>query len=299
MENFVGKNAVVTGGGSGIGRSISLALSGAGANVLVADIDAHAAESVAAEVRDLGVAGSAQRVDVSNFDDVTKLATRAFGEFGSVDILVNNAGVTLRPFRASWDTSLEDFRWIMDVNFWGVVHGHMAFVRPMLDRPGEKHIVNTSSVGSIISVAGHSAYCASKSAVDGLSYSARDELRSFGIGVSLLHPAGVRTLIASSERWRPETDRSGNRDIVPWSHHVREVVNPSIDDPTNAAKQEPVLFATEPWQYIWPDDVGRIVIEGIRANRSNILTHPPLKERIRARAEAIIAGAPHPPSTGV
>ncbi|MCL7999556.1 SDR family oxidoreductase [Brucella sp. 21LCYQ03] len=296
MENFVGRNAVVTGGGSGIGRSISRALAGAGANVLVADIDARAAESVAAEVRELGGAGLAQQVDVSNFDDVTKLATHAFGEFGSVDVLVNNAGVTLRPFRASWDTSLEDFRWIMDVNFWGVVHGHMAFVRSMIDRPGVKHIVNTSSVGSIVSVAGHSAYCASKSAVDGFSYSAREELRGFGIGVSLLHPAGVKTDIITSERWRPEIDRSGNRDVVPWSRYVSKVVNPSIDDPANAARQSPVEFATEPWQYIWPEDVGRIVIEGIRANRCNILTHPPLTERIRARAETIIAGAPQPPS---
>lgn len=294
MEQLSGKSAVVTGAAGGMGRSIALALAASGVNVAVSDIDEAGAHAVAGEVEALGAKAIAVAVDISRLEEVEHLATLARDAFGTIEILINNAGVTLRPYRASWDTSLADLQWIMDVNFWGVVHGHMAFVKHMLESPGEKHIVNTSSIGSLMSVAGHSAYCASKAAIDGYSYCVREELARFGIGVSLLHPGPVRTRIATSERLRDESDRSENRAVVPWASYVTDIANPIVDRANSEPEVDPVLFAEDPWQWIWPDDVGRLVVEGIRANKPNILTHPPLTDKIMDRAQAVIAGAPQP-----
>ena len=220
MKDIAGRTAVVTGAGGGIGRAIALALAENGANVVVSDIEADAARAVAEEVGAHGVGSLAVRADVSRLADVEALATAAYGRFSSVEVLVNNAGVTLRPFRASWDTSYEDFQWMMNVNFWGVLHGHHVFVPRMRQGPGEKHIVNTSSMASVLSIAGHSAYSAAKAAVDGLSNAAREELKTQGIGVSILHPGPVRTRIVTSERLRRAEDRSEARPTM-WRAGIR------------------------------------------------------------------------------
>lgn len=224
------------------------------------------------------------------------LAQTAYDALGSVEILVNNAGVTLRPFRASWDTSYEDFRWLMDANFWGVLHGHMAFVPRMMRTEGEKHIVNTSSIGSFLPVAGHAAYCASKGTVDAFSHSVREELKGFRIGLTLLHPGAVRTRIVTSERLRPESERSANRRVKPWSDYVKEVINPIVDLPPSASDgaSDPDV-ASDPNQYISPKEVGRMVVEGIRENKSHVLTHPLARDRLQGRVSSIFAGEPRPP----
>lgn len=299
MKEVIGRNAVVTGAGTGMGRSIALALADAGVNVVVSDIEKDAAALVAEEIRSRAdVQAMTVQADVSKLEDVVRLADLAYGTLGSVEILVNNAGVTLRPFRSTWDTSYEDFRWVMEVNFWGVLHGHHVFVPRMLAAGRhEGHIVNTSSIGSLMSVAGHSAYCASKSAVDGFSHSAREELKLFGIGVSLLHPGPVRTRITTSERLRPTKDRSENRPVKPWADYVRDVVNPVVDLPagTQPVGSDPD-FTIDPMVYITPNDVGRMVLDGILENKPHILTHPPLRDRLEARFAAVLAGEPRPPT---
>ncbi|MET4901160.1 SDR family NAD(P)-dependent oxidoreductase [Paenarthrobacter sp. CC6] len=292
MEELAGKSAVVTGAGGGMGRSIALALADAGVNVAVVDIDEAAALSVSNEVAERGVKTFGIRTDVSNFDDVKKLADTAYNHFGSVEILVNNAGVTLRPFRASWDTSYDDFRWMMDVNYYGVLHGHMAFVPRMRETPGEKHIVNTSSTASVISIAGHSAYSASKAAVDGLSNAVRDELKTQNIGLSILHPGAVRTRIATSERLRPEDEKSENRGVKPWADYVQNVANPIVAGQTGPAEDPDV--ATSATEYITPNDVGRLVVEGILGNKPHILTHPAPLEALQERFDTLLAGQPQP-----
>ncbi|BBE24625.1 acetoin dehydrogenase (plasmid) [Arthrobacter sp. MN05-02] len=293
MENLAGKSAVVTGAGSGIGRSIALALAEQNVNVAVADIDQEAADAVSREVAERGVKSFGMRSDVSKLADVQELADAAYDQFGTVEILVNNAGVTLRPFRASWDTSYEDFRWIMDVNFWGVLHGHMAFIPRMRETPGEKHIVNTSSMASVTSIAGHSAYSASKAAVDGLSNAAREELKTQNIGLSLLHPGPVRTRIVSSERLRSEEEKSENRGIKPWSDYVQNVGNAIIAGRAGKPTEDPDV-ATSPLEYITPDDAGRLVVEGILGNKPHILTHPAPVDSLQERLDALLAGQPQP-----
>lgn len=291
MEVF-GCNAVVTGGGSGIGRSIALALADAGVNVVVADIELDVAEAVALEIRQRGVRALAVRTDVSQLADVEKLAQVAYDEFGTIEILINNAGATLRPFRASWDTSYEDFQWLMNVNFWGVLHGHHVFVPRMRLTAGEKQIVNTSSMASLTSIAGHSAYTASKSAVDGFSHAAREELRTQGIGVSILHPGPVRTRIVSSERLRDASECSQTRGVKPWSDYVLASSNVN----SNMASQEQIEpdpdVASGPLVYITPENVGAWVLAGIKENKPHILTHPAPVDVLQSRTDSIIAGAP-------
>jgi NAD(P)-dependent dehydrogenase (short-subunit alcohol dehydrogenase family) len=284
MKEISGRTAVVTGAGGGIGRSIALALAAEGANVAVVDIEDSAAQTVAAEIRANGGKASGYAVDVSDLEAMRRLADAVYTEFGSVEILVNNAGVTLRPFRASWDTSYEDFQWVMNVNFWGVLNGHHVFVPRMREAPGEKHIVNTSSIATLMPVPGHSAYSASKCAVDGFSHAAREELKTQGIGVSILHPGGVRTRITTSERLRPDQEQSEARGVKPWSDYAPVIVT----EPTEAPADPD--YASTATEYITPNAVGRMVVDGIKANKPHILTHPAPIEALRARLDATVAG---------
>jgi NAD(P)-dependent dehydrogenase (short-subunit alcohol dehydrogenase family) len=134
MKTLERKNVVVTGGGAGIGRAIALSLAEVGANVLLADIDESAASAVAAEVRSRGVRSAAIRCDVSNQESVMALADAAYAEFGAVHVLCNNAGVTWRPYRSIFDTTLADMQFMFGINFWGVVHGLMAFLPRLRQR---------------------------------------------------------------------------------------------------------------------------------------------------------------------
>ncbi len=281
MQDLSKQNAVVTGAGGGIGRSIALSLARAGVNVIAADIDELQVQSVAEEVRQLGVSGWSLATDVSRAESVEALAAFAYEKFGSIDILVNNAGVGLRPFRASWDTSLEDFRWVMGVNFWGVVHGIRAFIPRMREQAQGATIVNTSSLSSFSSVAGLGAYSASKAAIDALTLSTREELAQAGIPIrlSLLFPGGVRTRLATSERLRPEAEQSEHRDVVPWSSYV--ATQPAGEPPAS------VDSAAAAMTFIDADDVGPIVVEGIRRGAPFIATGPPPRESYLARAHEL------------
>jgi NAD(P)-dependent dehydrogenase (short-subunit alcohol dehydrogenase family) len=295
MREINGRTAVVTGAGSGIGRAIALALSAAGANVAVADIDKAVAEAVAADIAEMGGRSSAHFTDVSQLEEVRRLADDVYQTYGSVEILVNNAGVNLRPFRASWDTSYEDFQWVMNVNFWGVLHGHHVFVPRMLQTEGEKHIVNTSSAASLLSIAGISAYSASKRAVDGLSHSAREELRTQGIGVSILHPGPIRTRVAFSERLRPVQEQSDSRQVKPWTDYLgqRGGGNAVVEGTVEKPQDHPDVAAT-PWEYITPNAVGQMVVDAIKNNEPHILTHPAPVEELQTRLDAILAASPEP-----
>lgn len=282
--------AVVTGAGGGIGKSIAQWLAKRGASVVVADIDGEAASTVATELeKEHGAKFLAMKVDVSKLEEVEQLASSAYKRFGNVDILVNNAGVTMRPFRASWDTSYSDFQWIFAVNWWGVLHGHIAFVPRMRETPSPKHIVNTSSFGTLVAVGGHSAYSASKGAVDGFSNSAREELKTQNIGVSILYPGPVRTRIVTSERLRPAEDQSEKRGVKPWSDYITTTASPAL---VETGPVEDPSFATNPYQYINPDEVGRFVVEGILENKPFISTHPPATDKLEERVQQLIAGQP-------
>lgn len=295
MKEIKGKNAVVTGAGGGIGRSIAIELARAGANVCVVDIEEDVAKKVAAECAQFGVKSFGRKADVSNLDDMKALADEAYKEFGSVEILVNNAGVTLRPFRAHWETSPKDWNWIFSVNFFGVLNGHLAFVPRMIETPGEKHIVNTSSAASLYDIAGHAAYSATKAACDGLSNSAREELKLFDIGVSVLHPGVVRTRITTSNRLMKEDQKKAQDEVRPWSYWAEKYGGEQPKGTQTAVDltnlQDPDL-PLNPIQYINPRAVGLMVIDGILKNKPHISTHMYPMKAVLNRFNGILDAVP-------
>jgi NAD(P)-dependent dehydrogenase (short-subunit alcohol dehydrogenase family) len=292
MREFTG-SAVVTGAGGGIGRSIAHALAARGLGVVVADVELAAAETVSAEIAAAGGRAIGHQVDVRDLAAMEAMADRAEAELGPTSILVNNAGVTLRPFRASWDTSYDDFRWMFDVNWWGVVNGHMAFVPRMLARSGERHLVNTASTAAIHPFAGHSSYSASKAAVDGFTIAVRAELEvaTEGFGASVLFPGPIKTRITSSARLRPADEATASTSVKSWSEYLGDPSSSTLVE-TADVDRELAHRAENPSEVIDADAVGGIVLDGIDRNQPYILTHPPHVDRINQRAQQLLDAGP-------
>jgi short-subunit dehydrogenase len=189
--------AVVTGAGSGIGRGIALALARRGCHLVLADIAQEGLSQTAREVREIGVRANCYRLDVADRNAVRELAQTVEREHGGAQLLVNNAGVALGG--TFEQVSEEDFDWLMNINFHGVVSMTRAFL-PQLKRGGEARIVNISSLYGIVAPPGQAAYSASKFAVRGFSNVLRHELAGSNVGVTVVHPGGVATSIAQSAR---------------------------------------------------------------------------------------------------
>ncbi|KUM75509.1 SDR family oxidoreductase [Streptomyces griseorubiginosus] len=199
-ERFGGRLVLVTGAGSGIGRATAFAFAEAGARVVAVDRDAETAARTAELSRLLGAPEAwAETVDVSDEQAMEKLADKVAAEYGVVDVLVNNAGIGLGgPFL---DTTTEDWRKVLDVNLWGVIHGCRLFGRQMAERGQGGHIVNTASAAAFQPSRALSAYGTSKAAVLMLSESLRAELAGRSIGVSAVCPGFVNTGITSTARF--------------------------------------------------------------------------------------------------
>jgi NAD(P)-dependent dehydrogenase (short-subunit alcohol dehydrogenase family) len=195
---IAGKTALVTGAGSGIGRETALAFARAGADLVLCDVNEQGLEEVAAAIRGLGRRVLARRVDVASRDAMRAFAAEVHRERDAVDLLMNNAGVGLGG--GFLDTSLEDWDWIVGINFWGVVHGCHFFVPPMVARGRGGHVVNVSSAAGFVAGAQLAAYSTTKFAVFGLSEALRDELRPHGIGVTTVCPGFINTPIVGSAR---------------------------------------------------------------------------------------------------
>lgn len=190
--DFEGKTAIVTGGGSGIGAALAEELSRRGARVVVADLDPDRAAEVA-----LRVGGRSARLDVTDGAAFQELAAKVTREDGRIDLLFNNAGVGVTG--AVEDLTLADWRRVVDVNLWGVIHGVDA-VYPQMIRQRSGYIVNTASGAGLSPRPGMTPYAAAKHAVVGLSTSLRAEAAPHGIGVSVLCPGYVATNIVRSSR---------------------------------------------------------------------------------------------------
>src|SRR5882672_5491751 len=206
MRDLAGRVAVVTGGGSGIGRAMVKRFAREGAKVVVADVDESALAAVVASVRIRGGEALGVRTDVTELASVQALAATAFATFGKVHVLCNNAGVAL--WGGLEAATHRDWQWVLGVNLWGVIHGVEAFVPRMIALKEPGHIVNTASMAGLVATRGLGIYNTSKYAVVGLSETLAKDLRPYGIGVSVLCPMGVATQIRASERNRPATLRN-------------------------------------------------------------------------------------------
>jgi len=199
METFEDKVAAISGAGSGIGRSLARELAGRGAHLALCDIDEDGLAETVALCEGSGVKVTSQRVDVAGRAAVEAWADRVVAEHGRVNLVFNNAGVACGATVEG--VSYEDFEWLMNINFWGVVYGTKAFL-PHLVASGDGHIVNMSSVFGLISVPAQSAYNSSKFAVRGFTDALRMELEAArnGVSATTVHPGGVKTNIARNAR---------------------------------------------------------------------------------------------------
>lgn len=261
-DPFQGRVAVVTGAASGIGRGLCEGFAARGARIVLADFDEPALERATAELADGGAEVLAVPTDVTQRDAVFALAERTFERFGTAHIVCNNAGVG--AFGEMHTAPHEEWRFVMDVNFWGVVHGVEAFV-PRLVEQGDGHVVNTGSMAGLVGMRVLGIYAASKFAVVGLSESLRREVADRGVGVSVLCPMIVSTPInQNAARLRPDALKG--------------------QVPEGLATAEPGTFQGG---VIAVEEVVRRVLRGIERNDLYILTHPEQKEILRRRQHAL------------
>lgn len=188
---------MITGAGSGIGEALAQALAAQGCHLALADRDTESLERVADDVRAMGVRCSSHTVDVADRRQVEAYAADAQSEHGAVHMLFNNAGVALADYIETH--SYEDFEWLMNINFWGVVYGTKSFL-PLLRQVDEAHIVNISSLFGLGALPSQAAYNASKFAVRGFTEALKMELAASRIGVSSVHPGGIKTNIVRNGR---------------------------------------------------------------------------------------------------
>lgn len=204
MKELAGKVAVVTGAASGIGAALCRSAAARGMNIVAADIEEAPLRALAEELRGRDIEVITVATDVRSAEQVESLADRSFSHFGSVHLLANNAGVVVGG--NSWEQSLDDYRWVVDVDFYGVVHGIRAFVPRFIEQGVEAHVLNTASAAGLSMAPGLGPYYACKAAVVSLSetlYLETKEGAYPNIGVSVLCPEIVRTNIGSSQRNRP------------------------------------------------------------------------------------------------
>lgn len=248
-----GKVAVITGAGGGIGLALALEAARRGMRVALADVGEDALKAARDQVEALGVMATAVKTDVRHLDEVDALRQQATDRLGQPWLVCNNAGVA--KIALTWDTTEADWRRLIDINVWGVVNGIMSFLPGMRARKSG-YILNTASVGGLLSMPANAAYVASKHAVVGLSECLYRELQAdnSGVGISVLCPALVKTAIAGTREVNGKTVSA-------------------IDSPT----------AME------PSDVARITFDAIETRQFWILTHADhVAPQMRARLEQMI-----------
>lgn len=273
MRKLAGRVAVITGAASGIGRAMADAFAAQEMKLVLADVEQEALGRAAAELEAGGAEVAAVPTDVTRSDQVARLADATLDRFGSVHVICNNAGVA--PIGPILETTLEDWRWVLEVNVLGVVHGIAAF-GPLLVEQGEGHIVNTASSGGLITVPGFGAYVATKHAVVGLSETLHQELAGTGVGVSVLCPGLVATRIFESERNRPGDG------------------GPTHYGEAGSQAQQAIETLGAP-----PAAIAEHVVQGIREQRLHILPSPEVRPILEERFRCILAGENPAPLTAL
>jgi NAD(P)-dependent dehydrogenase (short-subunit alcohol dehydrogenase family) len=269
MHEFRGRNAVITGAGSGIGRGMALAFARAGMRVVVSDIEPDAARAVAREIGAGGGEAVAATTDVSDLASVRRLAEAAAKAFGPVHVLCNNAGIMIH--RRGTEATHEDWQWAIGVNLWGVIHGMEAFLPGMRAHGEDAHIVNTASMNGIFPSAYSAMYSTTKYAVLGLSETFANELEGSNVGVSILCPAAVATRIFEAERNRPRSLAPSRAALAAHERSAIYDISPPLD----------------------PLAVGELVLAGVRNRQLHIFTDLKVKPYIEARHARMIGEFEH------
>ena len=202
MDQLEGKVALVTGGASGIGLAMVTSLAASGMRVVMADIEEAALASAHDSFSDTNAEVLPVKLDVTDGDQFESVVEETEREVGDVAVLCNNAGVSAYEDVPAWELPINDWRWVFDVNIMGVVHGIKAFVPGMIAHGEAGAVMNTSSGnGGLLVLPFTPSYSASKAAVQALALALRNELHSFGIGVSLVEPGDIRTGFNEAMEW--------------------------------------------------------------------------------------------------
>jgi NAD(P)-dependent dehydrogenase (short-subunit alcohol dehydrogenase family) len=265
MDTLNGKGAVVTGGASGIGLATARELGRRGAAVVLADVQADALDVAVDELRSQGTVAHGVLCDVASRDQVEHLAVRSFELLGGVHLVFNNAGVAVAG--PVVEMSHDEWRWVIDVDLWGPIHGVEAFVPRLVEQGQGGHVLFTASFAGLVPNVGLGPYCVAKYGVVALAEVLWRELRPHGIGVSVLCPMRVATNIGNSERNRSD-DYGG-----PLTDHP--VPDQSEDNPGMAGRVLPV------------EDVALLTVEAVVQERLYVLPHEESRDSIRRRFQRI------------
>ncbi|MEO8540324.1 MAG: SDR family NAD(P)-dependent oxidoreductase [bacterium] len=273
MESFEGKTAVVTGGASGLGLAMATRFAEAGMNIVLGDIEAEPLAMAEAAIKAKGVKVLPKRTDVAKAEDVEALADAAFKAFSGVHILCNNAGIGGSP-GALWELSDADWRWVIDVDLWSVIHGVRSFVPRMIVGGEEAHVVNTASVAGLVSGAVGGPYTVAKFGVVALSEQLYFELGRAGhnVGVSVLCPGFVNTNIYDSGRNRQAEYGDAALAPTPEGEQRRQM----LQHMRNSMMQ--------------PAEIGELVFEAVRSRNLYIIPagSEALEGAVRTRLENVV-----------
>lgn len=271
MEQLDGKVVVVTGAASGIGRSLARKFAAQGSKLVLGDIEAAPLETAADELRGAGAEVVPVPTDVSRYEQVESLRDRALDAFGAVHVVCNNAGVGSGG--QLWEVDLDDWRWVLGVNLWGVVHGVKAFVPLFVDQ-GEGHVVNTASMAGVTSPPFMGPYNVSKHGVVTLSETLAVELAMAApnVGVTAVCPGWVKTRIDESSRNRP----GGPNEPEPGA------------EATHAATRD--IIAGLIAGGIEADVVADLVVDAVRSKRFYVFTAPEMLSGITERTDRMVGG---------
>ena len=265
MESLQGAGVVVTGGASGIGLATARLLGARGGRLVLADVEAGALDSAVEALRAGGVEAHSVVCDVRSHDAVQALAGEAFDVLGAVHVVFNNAGVAVGG--PIVDMSHDDWRWVIDVDLWGPIHGVEAFVPRMVEQGEGGHILFTASFAGLVPNVGLGPYTVAKYGVVALAEVLYRELRPHGIGVSVLCPMRVGTNIGTSERNR--SDEYGGPGVSPL------VPDQGEDNRDMAGRVLPV------------EEVAALTVDAVLTNRLYVLPHDESRASIRRRFERI------------
>lgn len=282
MQDFNNKVAVITGGASGVGRSLAFALGRRGARIVVGDVDKSAMEQVASDLAEADIQAEVQFCDVTSRESLAELAATAQKSFDAIDLVFANAGIGAGESGAMWDYSEKDWQWCFNVNVWGVVNTMSVFVPHLLARGEQTHFVVTgSSNGGLIVLPDAPIYTASKAAVQAVTENLHNQMvmGQTQVKVSALFPGPhvVETGLFNSGRVRPEEFSKGDG-------NVNSSGITSVDDLRKMVEEYGMELKTT-----HPDEVAEMAVEGIENDAFWLLkTTPESDAAIRRRTDNVL-----------